>query len=140
MRGHVSGQETPYSYVSPETRVPALHPLRSLKAVTDHVLKRLSRTFTDMYSKMGRPSIPPERLLKAQLLIALFSVQGDRLFCEMLDYHLLFRWFLDMNLDEPSFAHSSFRANRDPLLQHQVAQQFFDEVVRYAREAGPALG
>ncbi|MFB3108118.1 MAG: transposase [Candidatus Binatia bacterium] len=110
-------------------------PCGALKALADQVLKRLSGTFHDMYSKLGRPSIPPERLLKAQLLIALFSVRGDRLFCEMLDYHMLFRWFLDMNMDEPSFDHSSLSANRDRLLQHQVAQQFFDEVVRYARNA-----
>ncbi len=135
MRGHATEQAMLFSFVSPEARVPATHPLRAVKTVADQVLKRLSGTFNDMYSHMGRPSIPPERLLKAQLLIALFSVRGDRLFCEMLDYNILFRWFLDMNLDDPAFDHSTFSANRDRLVQHQVAQQFFDEVVCYARAA-----
>ena len=135
MRGQSSGQEALFSYLSPEARVPTSHPLRPLKQTADAVLKTLSPTFDEMYSRIGRPSIPPERLLKAQLLIALFSIRGDRLFCEMLDYNILFRWFLDMSLDEPSFDHSSFSANRDRLLQYQVAQKFFDEVVRYARKA-----
>ncbi len=135
MRGHATGQAMLFSSVSPEARVPATHPLRAVKTIADQVLQKLSRTFTDMYSPVGRPSIPPERLLKAQLVIALFSVRSDRLFCEMLDYNLLFRWFLDMALDEPTFDHSTFSANRDRLLQHAVAQQFFDEVVGYAREA-----
>lgn len=135
MRGHATGQAMLFSYVSPEARVPASHPLRTVKTVADQILKKLSPTFKEMYSHVGRPSIPPERLLKAQLLLALFSVRSDRLLCEMLDYNILFRWFLDMALDEPTVDHSTFSANRDRLLQHQVAQQFFDEVVSYAREA-----
>lgn len=88
-----------------------------------------------MYSSVGRPSLPPERLLKAQLVIALFSVRSGRLLCEMVDYNILFGWLLDMPLDEPALDNSTFGANRDRLLQQQVAPQFFTQVVGYAREA-----
>ena len=125
-----------FSYLSPEARVPATHPLRPIKAIADAVLQKLSPTFEAMYSQTGRPSIPPERLLKGELLIALFSVRGHRLFCEMLDYHILFRWFLDMSLDEPVFDHSTFSQNSERVLAHEAAQQFFDAVVGYARGEG----
>jgi transposase len=89
-----------------------------------------------MYSAVGRPSIPPERLLKASLLMALYTVRSERMFCEQLDYNLLFRWFLDLELDEPSFDHSSFSANRTRLLEHEVASEFFFGVVEQARTLG----
>jgi len=133
MRGQVDPQSQLFSYFSPEERVPADHPLRAIKAYADQALKALSDTFNRMYDQAGRPSIPPERLLKANLLIALYSVRSDRLFCEMLDYNILFRWFLDMNLEEPSFDHSSFSKNRERLVRHEVALQFFDAVVQEAR-------
>jgi transposase len=136
MRGSQDPQSGLFSYVAPDHRVPADHPLRILKAVADDVLKMLSPTFTAMYSPMGRPSIPPERLLKAQLLIALYSVRSHRLFCEQLDYNILFRWFLDMSLDEPSFDASTFSQNQERLLQHAVAPRFFDAVVGLARSEG----
>jgi transposase len=136
MRGHDTKQATMFSVVSPEHRVPQDHPLRPIKAMADDVLASMSRTFGRMYSKVGRPSIPPERLLKAQILIALYSVRSDRMFCEQLDYNLLFRWFLDMNMDEPAFDHSSFTKNRDRLLQHDVAAEFFAAVVERARQLG----
>lgn len=136
MRGEASSQAGLFSYVSPEARVPATHPVRPLKAIADTVLVTLSPTFEAMYSDLGRPSIPPERLLKAQLLIALYSVRSDRLFCERLAYDILFRWFLDMSLDEPAFDHSTFSKNSERLLTHDVARQFFDAVVRSARDAG----
>jgi transposase len=136
MRGQVSRQEAMWSYISPNARVPATHPIRPIKQMADEALQTLERTFTAMYSQVGRPSIPPERLLKAQLLIALYSVRSDRLFCDQLDYDILFRWFLDMSLDEPSWDHSTFSANRDRLLAHDVARQFFDAVVGQARQAG----
>src|ERR1019366_5732167 len=117
MRGHVNPQAHMFSYFSPEKRVPATHPLRSIKAYTDSALKQ----------------IPPERLLKAQLLIALYSVRSDRLFCETLDYNILFRWFLDMGLEEPSFDPSTFSKNRERLAGEEVALKFFDAVVREAR-------
>jgi len=136
MRGRDSKQSTMFSLVSPEARVPADHPLRPIKAMADEVLASMSRTFSRMYSKSGRPSIPPERLLKAQVLTALYTVRSDRMFCEQLDYNLLFRWFLDMNMDEPAFDHSSFTKNRDRLLEHDVAGEFFQAVVDQARARG----
>jgi transposase len=136
MRGHDTKQATMFSVVSPEHRVPQDHPLRPIKAMADDVLASMSRTFGGMYSKVGRPSIPPERLLKAQILIALYSVRSDRMFCEQLDYNLLFRWFLDMNMDERSFDHSSFTKNRDRLLEHDVAGEFFAAVVERAQQLG----
>ena len=136
MRGSISGQAMLFSYLSPEARVPATHPLRPIKAMADEVLQKLSPTLEAMYSQTGRPSIPPERLLKGELLIALFSIRGHRLFCEMVDYHILFRWFLDMSLDEPVFDHSTFSQNSERLLTHEAAQKFFDAVVQYARSEG----
>jgi transposase len=136
MRGNQDFQSGLFSYVASEHRVPADHPLRILKAVADDVLKALSPTFTAIYSPMGRPSIPPERLLKAQLLIALYSVRSHRLFCEQLDYNILFRWFWDMSLDEPSFDASTFSQHQERLLQHAVAPRFFDAVVGLARSEG----
>lgn len=136
MRGHDSKQATMFSMVSPEARVPRDHPLRPIKAMADDILASMSRTFGQMYSKVGRPSIPPERLLKAQILTALYSVRSDRMFCEQLDYNLLFRWFLDMSMDEPAFDHSSFTKNRDRLLEHDVAGEFFAAVVEQGRRLG----
>jgi transposase len=115
MRGHIDPQSHLFSYFSPEERVPAGHPLRSIKAYTESALKQIRPLLDGLYSKIGRPSIPPERLLKAQLLIALYSVRSDRLFCETLDYNILFRWFLDMSLQEASFDASTFSKNRERL-------------------------
>src|SRR3954464_10940610 len=136
MRGDDTKQGALFSIVSPEQRVPKDHPLRAIKGLAERVLSSLSRTFAGMYSKTGRPSIPPERLLKAQILMALYSVRSDRMFCEQLDYNLLFRWFLDMTMDEPAFDHSSFTKNRDRLQEHEVAAKFFAAVVAEARELG----
>lgn len=133
MRGHVDPQSHMFSYFSPEQRVPAKHPLRSIKAYADSVLKQIRPLLDGIYSKIGRSSIPPERLLKAQLLIALYSVRSDRLFCETLDYNILFCWFLDMGLEEASFDASTFSKNRERLAEEAVALKFFDTVVRQAR-------
>ena len=135
MRGADDKQASMFSVVSPERRIPADHPLRRIKATADEILRGLSSTFDAMYSKTGRPSIPPERLLKSQILMALYSVRSDRQFCEQLDYNLLFRWFLDMSADEPTFDASSFSRNRDRLLDHDVAGKFFAAVVEQARAA-----
>jgi len=116
-----------------EQRVPKEHPLRRIKQLTEAVLEELSAIFDRMYSAVGRPSIPPERLLKASLLMALYTVRSERLLCEQLEYNLLFRWFLDMELDEASFDHSSFTTNRKRLLEHAVAGEFFRGVVEQAR-------
>lgn len=133
MRGTNEEQGFIFTYLSPEQRVPQGHPLRTIKANVDAVLKGMSPTFEGMYSNTGRPSIPPERLLKSQLLIALYSVRGDRMFCESLDYNILYRWFLDMNLEEASFDHSTFSKNRDRLMEHEVAREYFSAVVEHAR-------
>jgi transposase len=117
-------------------RVPKDHPLRPLKRMCDEALGQMSPLLDSMYSTIGRPSIPPERLLKSTLLMALYTVRSERLFCEQLDYNILFRWFLDMSLDEESFDHSSFTRNRDRLLVHDVAKEFFRTVVEQARAAG----
>jgi transposase len=135
MRGSDDKQASMFSVVSPERRIPADHPLRRIKSMADEVLAGLSKTFDAMYSSVGRPSIPPERLLKSQILMALYTVRSDRQFCEQLDYNLLFRWFLDMNADEPTFDASSFSRNRDRLLDHDVAGKFFAAVVGQARAA-----
>lgn len=124
-----------FSVVSPDRRVPADHPLRAIKRLADAILGELSSTFDAMYSSVGRPSIPPERLLKSQVLMALYTVRSDRQFCEQLDYNLLFRWFLDMSANEPTFDASSFSRNRDRLLKHDVAGKFFAAVVEQARAA-----
>lgn len=125
-----------FSLSGPEDRVPADHPLREVKRLADEALKQLSPVFDGMYSARGRHSIPPERLLKATLLIALHSVRSERLFCEQLDYNLLFRWFLDMGLEEKSFDHSTFSFNRERLLMHDVAKQFLGAVVSQAKDLG----
>src|SRR5436190_8269760 len=122
------------AFIDPESRIPANHPLRTIKQFADAALAELSPQFDELYAAdgTGRPSIPPERLLKASLLMSLYSVRSERAFCEELDYHLLFRWFLDMDLVEPSFDHSTFSKNRQRLLRARVSQRFFDEVVRQA--------
>jgi transposase len=136
MRGEQDSQIGLLTLTSPGKRVPASHPIRDIKRLADQALRKLDPTFEEMYSAIGRPSIPPERLLKAQLLIALYSVRSERQFCERLDYDLLFRFFLDMNLDDPSWDATTFTKNRDRLVQHEVAQQFFEEVVRLGKQAG----
>jgi transposase len=134
MRGYDRPQTTMLTLVNPEKRVPANHPIRVIKELAEVALKELSPLFEQMYSEVGRPSIPPERLLKASLLMALYTVRSERMFCEQLDYNLLFRWFLDLNWDEPSFDHSTFSRNRGRLLAHDVAGEFFRTVVAEARE------
>src|SRR5258708_39492333 len=136
MRGAERKQATMLSLLAPEHRVPQKHPLRAVKALADAALTELSRVFDEMYSAVGRPSIPPERLLKASLLMALYTVRSERLFCEQLDYNLLFRWFLDMNMDEKSFDPTVFTKNRERLLKHNVASKFFGAIVEQARDAG----
>ena len=133
MRGELDPQGHLYSYLSPEKRVPGHHPLRRIKAFAEAALSAMSSKFEAMYGSTGRPSIPPERLLKSTVLIALYSVRSDRLFCEMLDYNILFRWFLDMNMDEESFDHSTFSKNRQRLIDHEIAKEFFGAVLQQAK-------
>ena len=119
---------------TPEQMVPKSHPLRAIKDLADEALKALSGLFDEMYAAGGRRSIPPERLLKGMLLVALYSIRSERLLCEQLHYNMLYRWFLDLGLDEEPFDHSSFTKNRDRLLAHDVAGEFFRAVVSEARK------
>jgi len=135
VRGRKTSQTTMLSLMTPEQRVPGNHPLRGIKPLVEAALQALSPTFDEMYASGGRPSVPPERLLKATLLMALYSVRSDRHFCEQLDYNLLFRWFLDMDMVEESLDHSTFSKNRERLLEHEVAQKLLGEVVRQVRSA-----
>jgi transposase len=136
MRGRRRTQVTMLAFIDLEARVPWDHPLRTIKALADQMLAELSDTFDAMYARSGRRSIPPERLLKASLLIALYSVRSERAFCEELDFNLLFRWFLDMELIEPSFDPTTFTKNRQRLLRHEVGRQLFDLVVAAAHQRG----
>jgi transposase len=124
-----------YSYLSPEQRVPADHPLRPIRKMTDRALKDLSRKFNAMYSTTGRPSIPPEKLLRALLLQVLYTIRSERLLMEQLEYNLLFRWFIGLNLDEPVWVPTVFSKNRERLLDGDIAEKFFDGVLKQAREA-----
>lgn len=114
--------------VSPETSVPSDHPIRAIKEAADAALRTLSSVFDEMYAVTGRPSVPPERLLKGQLLIALYSIRSERQLSEQLQYNLLFRWFLDMDMLEPAFDASTYSRNRDRLMSHDVAAAFFAAV------------
>jgi transposase len=124
MRGDADQQATMLTVITPDAKVPKDHPIRVIKPIVDRALLELSPIFNRMYAKMGRPSIPPEHLLKAQLLMAFFSVPSARRFCEQLEYNLLFKWFLDLNVDDPAFDASTFSKNQERLLQHDVAAQF----------------
>ncbi len=136
MRGRIDSQEKMFVYFRPEERVPEDHPLRIIKGFVDHALDKLSPEFDELYSSTGRPSIPPERLLKACLLVAFYSVRSDRMFCEMLDYNILFRWFLDMDLEEKTLDQSNFSRLRARLVEADLAQRFFNEVVLMAQGKG----
>jgi transposase len=133
MRGEVDPQAAMFSYVSAERRVPTEHPLRSIKAYADAALRAISPQLDELYGTTGRPSIAPERLLKGQLLIALYTVRSDRTFCEQLDYNLLFRWFLDMGMDDAGLEQSNFSRLRERLVQTDIARNFFDQVLRLAK-------
>jgi transposase len=135
MRGEATNQASMLSLIGPERRVPQDHPIRIIKGVADTALSFLSPKLDQMYSKEGRPSIPPERLLKACLLIALYSIRSERQFCEQLDYNLLFRWFLDMSMEDASFNASTFAKNKERLLEADVARCFFEEVLAQAKKA-----
>lgn len=136
MRGNNNEAPQMFCMFHIEDKIRDNHPLRKIKMVADKVLKDMDRVFDKMYADTGRPSIPPEVQLKSQLLIALYTVRSERLFCEKLDTDMLFRWFLDMDADGTSFDHSTFSQNRDRLLDHEVAAEFFYRVVAYAKKEG----
>jgi transposase len=136
MRGIDYQQGDMFSYLSPEQRVRQDHPLRTVRAMTDEILERMSPLFDAMYAEGGRPSIPPEKLLRAQLLQMLYSVRSERLLMEEIDYSILFRWFVGLNLDERVWDATSFTKNRDRLLEAAVAKEFLAQVVERARGGG----
>lgn len=136
MRGIDHQQSDMFSYLSPEARVRKDHPLRAVRAMTDEILSNMSPLFDAMYAQSGRPSIPPEKLLRAQLLQMFFSVRSERLLMEEIDYSILYRWFVGLNLDEPVWDATTFTKNRDRLLEGAVAKEFLAQVVERAREAG----
>ena len=135
MRGTDLQQSGLFSYVSLESRVPQGHPLRGIKELLDEALGGMSRDFDRVYAAEGRPSIPPERLVRASTLQILYSIRSERLLCEQLDYNLLFRWFVGLSIDEPIWDHSSFTKNRDRLIEAKVARKLLRRVVRKARAA-----
>jgi transposase len=122
-----------FSYISPEQRIPKEHPLRAIRTLVDGVLGDMSREFDRLYATTGRPSIPPERLLRAQLLQVFYSIRSERLLMEQLDYNLLFRWFVGLSMDEPVWDPTVFTKNRDRLLTQDVARSFFRHVVDRAQ-------
>jgi transposase len=136
MRGDDRQDTKLFSYVSPEDRVPVDHPLRPIRGMIDRALEELSPLFEKMYSRVGRPSIPPEKLLRALLLQVLYSIRSERLLMEQLDYNLLFRWFVGLSMDDSVWNHSVFSKNRDRLLESEVSAAFFDSVCGQARQEG----
>jgi transposase len=136
MRGIDHQQGDMFSYLSPEQRVRKDHPLRAVRSMTDQILSNMSPLFDAMYAEGGRPSIPPEKLLRAQLLQMFFSVRSERHLMEEVDYSILYRWFVGPSLDEPVWDATTFTKNRDRLLEAVVAKEFLAQVVERAREAG----
>src|SRR5258705_1507524 len=134
MLGKAEQQLDVFSYISPEQRVPQDHPLRPLRVMTDEALQQLRPRFNSLYAKTGRPSIAPEKLLRALLLQALYSVRSERMLMEQLDYNLLFRWFVGLNMDDPIWDVTVFTKNRERLLDGDIAEAFFQAVLQQARE------
>ncbi len=135
MRGADEQPGAMFSYVSLEERVPRDHPLRAIRRITDQALEQLSPRFGALYVHFGRPSIPPERLLRALLLQALYTIRSERQLMEQLDYNLLFRWFVGLGIDDPVWAPTTFTKNRDRLLEGEVAAAFFEAVLMQAKTA-----
>lgn len=136
MRGEKQSQVNVACLINVETMIPSDHPIRTIKRLLNEVLGQMDAHFDEIYAANGRPSIPPERLLLAKVLMALYSIRSERQFCERLQYDLLFRWFLDLNPDETTFDHSTFSQNQSRLLRHKVADLFFAEVVWLAKNRG----
>ena len=133
MRGAPERQMAMLSTLSPEDLIPADHPIRRIQKVVEEVLASLDEEFEAMYARIGRPSVPPEQLLKATVLMAMYSMRSERAFCERLNYDLLFKWFLDLPIDAAAFDATTFTKNRERLLDHEIAERFFAAVVRQAK-------
>ncbi len=140
MRGDDIQQTTMFSYLSPEQGVPVDHPLRAIRDFADQVLDGLSETFDEMYSTVGRRSVAPEKLLRALLLRVLYSMRSERLLMEELNYNLLFRWFVGLNMDDAVWHPSVYSKNRDRLLEAEVPRKFFGGVVAEATRIGSDVG
>src|ERR1043165_4365599 len=136
MRGNDGKQGELFSYVSLESRIPQNHPLRKMREMVDLALEGMSADFDEMYARMGRPSIPPERLLRALLIQVLYSIRSERMLMEQLDYNLLFRWFVGLSMDERIWDPTVFTKNRDRLLRGHIATRFFEQVLAEARDRG----
>jgi len=136
MRGADSKQSGMFSYISPEERVPKNHPLRPIRAIVSEALVELDRKLEGLYSRTGRPSIAPERLIRALLLQVLYTIRSERLLVEQLEYNLLFRWFVGLSVDEAVWDHSTFSKNRDRLLEADIARDLFRAIVEQARMTG----
>src|SRR5436190_4342258 len=134
MRGDDELQGGAFSYITPQARIPKDHPLRAIRTMTDQVLRELSPRFEKIYSPLGRPSIPPEKLLRALLLQILYTVRSERLLMEQLEYNLLFRWFVGLSMDDEVWDPTVFTKNRQRLLDGDIAEEFFDRVLSQARE------
>jgi transposase len=134
MRGNDGKQNELFSYVSLEARVPRNHPLRKMREMVDEALEGLGPDFEQMYSQMGRPSIPPERLLRALLLQVLYSVRSERMLMEQLDYNLLFRWFVGLGVDDEVWHATTFTQNRERLLEQEISRKFFEQILKQAKK------
>lgn len=135
MRGREEEQGNMLLGITPDALVPVDHPIRRIREIADRALKEMSPALNTMYSGIGRRSVAPERLLKASILMALYSIRSERQFCERLQYDLLFKWFLNMNIATPAFDHASFSKNRERLISHRIAEQFFAAVMDEATKA-----
>lgn len=136
MRGADSKQEAMFSYVSPESRIPTNHPLRPIRAIVAEALTQMDRKLESLYSQNGRPSIAPERLIRALLLQVLYTIRSERMLVEQLEYNLLFRWFVGLSVDEPVWDHSTFSKNRDRLFGADIARDLFDSIIGQADATG----
>src|SRR3954471_17700497 len=136
MRGSDDNQNAMFSYLSPEDRVPADHPLRATRQMCDEALRSLTSCFAGLYSPLGRRSIAPEKLLRALLLQVLYTIRSERMLMEQLEYNLLFRWFVGLNMDDGVWDPTVFSKNRDRLLEADIARLFFQAVVEEARVLG----
>ena len=134
MRGSTARQTTMFAVSDPGDLIPEQHPIRRIRPFVDAALARLEPTFEEMHAKVGRPSIPPEQLLKASVLMALYTIRSERQFCERLQYDLLFKWFLGLNVEDPACDATSFSKNRERLLDHLVSRLFFQAVLEEARQ------
>ena len=132
MRGEVSPQEVMFSYRTLESRIPVDHPIRKVRKVVDLALKEMGPTFDEMYSSVGRPSIPPEQLIRGLLLQVLFTIRSERQLVERLDYDLMFRWFVGIGIDDEVWNHSTYSKNRDRLMTHEIDALFFDAIKKQA--------